>query len=74
MENVYDGELGKGEGEAIRVVPGTRLGLVAALMEELLDQAGGMVLNMAVGDKRDSSDEVILDVVVIVVLDTGGGL
>jgi hypothetical protein len=74
MENVYDGELGKGEGEAIRVVPRTRLGLVAALMEELLDQAGGMVLNMAVGDKRDSSDEVILDVVVIVVLDTGGGL
>ena len=74
MENVYDGELGKGEGEAIRVVPRTRLGLVAALMEELLDQAGGMVLNMPVGDKRDSSDEVILDVVVIVVLDTGGGL
>jgi hypothetical protein len=74
MENVYDGELGKGEGEAIRVVPRTRLGLVAALMEELLDQAGGMVLNMAVGDKRDSSDEVILDVVIIVVLDTGGGL
>jgi hypothetical protein len=74
MENVYDGELGKGEGEAIRVVPRTRLGLVAALMEELLDQAGGMVLDMAVGDKRDSSDEVILDVVVIVVLDTGGGL
>jgi hypothetical protein len=74
MENVYDGELGKGEGEAIRVVPRTRLGLVAALMEELLDQAGGMVLNMAVGDKRDSSDEAILDVVVIVVLDTGGGL
>jgi hypothetical protein len=43
-------------------------------MEELLGQAGGMVLNMAVGDKRDSSDEVILDVVIIVVLDTGGGL
>ena len=74
MENVYDGELGKGEGEAIRVVPGTRLRLVAAFIEELLDQAEGMVLNMAVGDERDSSDEVILDVVIIAVLDTGGEL
>lgn len=55
-------------------MPGTRLRLVAAFIEELLDQAEGMVLNMAVGDERDSSDEVILDVVIIAVLDTGGEL
>lgn len=74
MENVYDGKLGNGEVEAIRIVLGTRLGLVAAFMEELLDRAEGMVLNMAAGDERDSSDVVIFDVVVIMVLDTGGGL
>jgi predicted RNA-binding protein with PUA domain len=82
-EKVYYGELGEGRGEVVRVVPGMRLKLVTGsaveviveeFMEELLNQTGGIVLDVAVGDGVDPSAEVIADEAVIAVLNTSGGL
>jgi hypothetical protein len=83
MEKVYDDELADGDGEVTRVVPGTRLGLVAGsateimvdeFTEVMLGQPEGMALNMVVGDGIDSSVEVIADEFVTVVLNTGSAL
>lgn len=78
---MYYGELGEGRGEVVRVVPGMRLKLVTGsaveviieeFMEELLNQTGGIVLDVAVGDGVDPSAEVIADEAVIAVLNTSG--
>jgi hypothetical protein len=83
MEKVYDDELGEGEGEVVRVVPRTRLGLVTGsatevmvdeFMEVLLGRADGIVLNRVAREGVYSSTEVVVDEVVLAVLSTGGGL